>query len=53
MTPGELRSARLVFAGELALGGLSEGDLEQPAIRRAVAAAQTLGRAIRTAETVG
>jgi hypothetical protein len=51
MTPGELRSAQLLFASELALGVLSEGDLELPAIRRAVAAAQTSGRAIRAAET--
>jgi peptidoglycan/xylan/chitin deacetylase (PgdA/CDA1 family) len=50
MTAAELRSARLLFASELASGRMSDVDLEQPAIRRAVGAVEGRGAAARLAE---
>ena len=52
MTSDELRSARLLFADELASGRLADTDLQQPAISRAVARTGARGSAIGAAQRV-
>jgi hypothetical protein len=50
VTSAELRSARLLFAGELANGAVSEADLDGAAVRRAVGEPQTPAAAVRAAQ---
>ena len=50
MTSAELRSARLLFAAELASGAVSEADLDRAAVRRAVREPQTPAAPVRAAQ---
>lgn len=52
MTEAELRSARLLFASELARGAVSEADLDRRRVRRAVADRLTPPPAIRAMQRI-